>query len=242
MFAAPLGLARDLAIIVNSSNATSTVTAAELEKLLKTSAQNWPDSKRVKVFLTDPSSVDNKMILQRAYKMRPEEIKNLVDTHKTDIQVVSSDDVILTMVNNNPGAIGVVNVYSINSHVKVLKVDEKLPVAAGVSASWQLREENEVPAYSSCVTVAGDLPGDRRVCNVREHTGRRWCCEAAAYNLVAGSRALLRDWNGSLRESPMKFCLKGLERSHSARSQPRPGLRLDLPRYPDPTEEARDRL
>jgi ABC-type phosphate transport system substrate-binding protein len=131
VFAAPLCLARDLAIIVNSSNATSKVTAAELEKLLKTSVQNWPDGKRVRVFLTDPSSVDNKMILQRAYKMRPEDIKNLVHTDKTDIHVVSSDDVVLTMVNNNPGAIGVVNVYSINSHVKVLKVDEKLPMEQG---------------------------------------------------------------------------------------------------------------
>jgi ABC-type phosphate transport system substrate-binding protein len=131
VLAAPLCLARDLAIIVNSSNATSKVTAAELEKLLKTSVQNWPDGKRVKVFLTDPGSADNKMILQRAYKMRPEEIKDLADTHKSDIQVVSSDDVVLTMVNNNPGAIGVVNVYSINSHVKVLKVDEKLPMEQG---------------------------------------------------------------------------------------------------------------
>jgi len=131
VFAAPLCLARDLAIIVNNSNATSNVTAAELEKLLKTSVQNWPDGKRVKVFLTDPNSVDNKMILPRAYKMRPEEIKNLLDAHKADIQVASSDDVVLTMVNNNPGAIGVVNVYSINSHVKVLKVDEKLPMEQG---------------------------------------------------------------------------------------------------------------
>jgi ABC-type phosphate transport system substrate-binding protein len=63
--------------------------------------------------------------------MRAEEIKNLVDTHKMDIQLVGSDDVVLTMVNNNPGAIGVINVYSINSHVKVLKVDERLPMEQG---------------------------------------------------------------------------------------------------------------
>ena len=131
LFTAPLCLARDLAIIVNKSNATSKVTAADLEKLLKTTVQNWPDGKRVKVFLTDPSSADSKMILQRVYKMRPEEIKSLAETHKVDIQVVASDDVVLTMVHSNPGAIGIVNVYSINSHVKVLKVDEKLPLEQG---------------------------------------------------------------------------------------------------------------
>lgn len=134
--ATPLCLARDLAIVVNKSNAISSVTSAELEKLLKTSVQNWPDGKKVKVFLTDPGSTnegsaDMRMILQRAYKMKPEEIKNFADAHKTDIQVVASDEIVLTMVDNNPGAIGIVNIYSINSHVKVLKVDEKLPMEQG---------------------------------------------------------------------------------------------------------------
>jgi ABC-type phosphate transport system substrate-binding protein len=133
--AAPLCLARDLAIVVNKSNATSNVTAAELEKLLKTTVQSWPDGKRIKIFLTDPNSghgsADDKMILQRAYKMKPEEIKSFADAHKADIQVVGSDEIVLTMVDNNPGAIGIVNVYSINSRVKVLKVDEKLPMEQG---------------------------------------------------------------------------------------------------------------
>ncbi len=135
LLAAPLCPARDLAIVVNKSNATSSVTAAELEKLLKAAVQNWPDGKRVKVFLTDPASkqgpADIRMILQRAYKMKPEEIKNLADAHKADMQVVGSDEIVLTMVDNNPGAIGIVNVYSINSHIKVLKVDEKLPMEQG---------------------------------------------------------------------------------------------------------------
>jgi len=150
LLAAPLCTARDLAVVVNKNNATSNVTAAELEKLLKTTAQNWPDGKRVNVFLSDPGfskpefsksgfskpassqdSADITVLLQRAYKMKPEEIRNFVDAHKADIQVVGSDEIVLMMVDNNPGAIGIVNVYSINSHVKVLKVDEKLPMEQG---------------------------------------------------------------------------------------------------------------
>jgi ABC-type phosphate transport system substrate-binding protein len=131
LLTAPLCMARDLAIVVNKSNATSKVTAAELEKLLKASVQNWPDGSKVKVFLTDPNSGDTKTILQRVYKMKPEEIKSLLDAHKADIKVVGSDETVLSMVDNTPGAIGVVNVYSITSHVKVLKVDEKLPMEQG---------------------------------------------------------------------------------------------------------------
>ena len=132
LLAAPFCFARDLAIIVNKSNPTSKVTAAELEKLLTAATPNWPDGKKVKIFLTDPLSSENKTILPHAYnKMTPAEIKSLADAHKADIQIVASDDIVLTMVDNNPGAIGIVNVYSINSQVKVLKVDDKLPMEQG---------------------------------------------------------------------------------------------------------------
>ena len=130
LLAPPLCRARDLAIIVHKANPTSTVTAAELEKVLKASGP-WPDGKKVKVFMTDPESADRKAILQRVYKMTPAEIKTFVEAHKADIEIVASDEIALTMVDNNPAAVAIVNVYSINSRVKVLKVDEKLPMEQG---------------------------------------------------------------------------------------------------------------
>ena len=45
--------------------------------------------------------------------------------------VVNSDELIIKAVQTNPGAIGMINVYSINSGVKVLKVDGKLPLESG---------------------------------------------------------------------------------------------------------------
>jgi len=130
VLAAQLSFARDLAVVINKANAASTVTASDLEKLLKLDS-SWPDGKKVKIFLTDPSSAETKTILPHAYKMTAAEIKSLADAHKAEIQIVSSDDVVLTMVDNNPGAIGIVNVYSINSQVKVLKIEEKLPMEQG---------------------------------------------------------------------------------------------------------------
>lgn len=131
LLAVPLCHARDLAIVANKSNAASNLTAAEVEKLLKAGMQNWPDGKKIKIFLTDPNSIDNRAILEQGCKLKPEEIRSLASAHKADLQVVGSDDLVLTMVDSNPGAIGIVNVYSINSHVKVLKVDEKLPMEPG---------------------------------------------------------------------------------------------------------------
>jgi hypothetical protein len=130
LLAATFCSARDLAVIVHKANPISEVTAAELEKVLKAAAP-WPDSKRVKVFMTDPEAADRKAILQRVYKMSPAEIKAFVEAHKADIQIVASDEIVLTMIDHNPGAVGIVNVYSINSQVKVLKVDDKLPMEQG---------------------------------------------------------------------------------------------------------------
>jgi len=130
LLTAPLCRARDLAIIVNKANSTSSLPAADLEKVLK-AAMPWPDGKKVKVFITDPDSADRKTIVQRVYKMTPAGIQALVESHKADIQIVASDEIVLTMVDDNPGAVGIVNVYSINSQVKVLKVDDKLPMEQG---------------------------------------------------------------------------------------------------------------
>lgn len=123
--------ARDLAVVVNRSNSASQLTAADLEKLLKAGTKNWPDGTRLEVFLSGPDSPDNRVILQRAFKAKPEEIENVIGAHKANIRIVSSDDAVLTLVGTNPGAIGIVNVYSINSRVKVLKVDGKLPMEPG---------------------------------------------------------------------------------------------------------------
>ena len=131
LFAAALCQARDLAVVVNKSNTATKLTGVELEKLLKAGIQNWPGGKKIRIFLTDPDAPANQPILQRALKVKPAEIKNLAGAHRAEIQVVGSDEVVLTMVDSNPGAIGIVNVYSINSHVKVLRVDEKLPMEQG---------------------------------------------------------------------------------------------------------------
>jgi ABC-type phosphate transport system substrate-binding protein len=131
LLVAPLGLARDLAVIVDKGNDSSKVTAAELEKLLKVVQQEWPNGMKVKVILSDPTSSDASVILQRVYKMPPEKIKSFLDAHKADIQIAGSDELVLKLVASTPGAIGIVNVYSINSSVKVLKVDDKLPLEPG---------------------------------------------------------------------------------------------------------------
>jgi hypothetical protein len=47
------------------------------------------------------------------------------------VKIVDTDDNVMLAVASIPGAIGLVDVYSINSSVKVLRVDGKLPFDVG---------------------------------------------------------------------------------------------------------------
>jgi ABC-type phosphate transport system substrate-binding protein len=47
------------------------------------------------------------------------------------VRIVDSDDELLRTVDSTPGAIGIVDVYAINSSVKVLRIDGKLPFDVG---------------------------------------------------------------------------------------------------------------
>jgi regulator of extracellular matrix RemA (YlzA/DUF370 family) len=123
--------ARDIAVVVDKTNGAGSLSIADLTKILKTTTKSWPDGKRVIIFLSDPASADMKLVLQKAYGMTADEIKAFAGSHRGEVIVVGSDELVLKAVQTNPGALGVVNVYSINSGVKVLKVDGKLPLESG---------------------------------------------------------------------------------------------------------------
>jgi hypothetical protein len=67
----------------------------------------------------------------RLYKASLDEMKALITAHRGSIVVASSDEDLLRFVGSTRGAIGLVDVYSITHDVKVLKIDELLPLEAG---------------------------------------------------------------------------------------------------------------
>lgn len=126
-----LSLARDVAVITDKANTSSTVSSKDLLKLLKAETPRWPDGRKVTVYLSNPASADGKLLLEKTYKMTPFELKTYAKGRNGNIVILGSDDLVLKAVAANPGAIGVVDVYSINSAIKVLKVDGKLPLERG---------------------------------------------------------------------------------------------------------------
>jgi hypothetical protein len=54
-----------------------------------------------------------------------------VNESRLSVKIVESDEDLLRAVEATPGAIGILDVYAINSSVKVLRVDGKLPFDVG---------------------------------------------------------------------------------------------------------------
>jgi hypothetical protein len=132
-----LALAKDVALVANKGSAVNAVTIPDLVKLCKAQTSRWPDGKSVTLVMRDPSSPEMKMVLEKVYGMTSQAVNELIATANHGraghpaIVVVTSDDEIVHKVAATPGAVGLVDVYAINSSVDVMKVGGKLPFEPG---------------------------------------------------------------------------------------------------------------
>jgi ABC-type phosphate transport system substrate-binding protein len=123
--------AKQFAIVADKVNATSNLTASELAKIFTAHNRNWPDGKSITVVMRDPSSADMQLVLRKLMNMTAEQAHAFVLAHRDAIMVADSDDAVLRFVSTSPGAIGVVDLYSLTQDVNVVKIDGKLPVEQG---------------------------------------------------------------------------------------------------------------
>ncbi len=122
--------AHHMAVVVDKDNDVWNVTAAHLSRIFRAEIKKWPDGKTV-VLVLHKDSVGENETLQRLIKMSPSELKLLIAAHKDSIQVVDTDADVLRIVQSTPGAIGLVDVRSVDNTINVVRVDGKLPMESG---------------------------------------------------------------------------------------------------------------
>jgi ABC-type phosphate transport system substrate-binding protein len=122
--------AHHLAVVVNKDNNVGEVSAAHLSRIFQSEVKKWPDGKDV-VLVLHKSSSGEMATLERLNKMSAAQFKSFVDAHKDSILMVNSDAELLTLIQSTPGAIGLVEVRSIDDRVNVVRVDGKLPMEDG---------------------------------------------------------------------------------------------------------------
>lgn len=132
-----LAAARDLALVSNKSNSLSLIALPDLVKVCKGQTSRWPDGKPVTFIMRSPSVPEMRFFLEKVYELPEAQVKELIATanhgrmgHPAVI-IADSDEDLVNKVASIPGAVGVVDVYAINSSVAVVKVAGKLPLEPG---------------------------------------------------------------------------------------------------------------
>jgi ABC-type phosphate transport system substrate-binding protein len=137
LLGASLAAARDIALVSNKSNAVEAVTVPDLVKICKAQTERWPNGKPITFVMRSPSTPEMKMVLEKVYGMSERELNSLIVTSNRGrsahpaILVVTSDEELVDKVASTPGAVGMVDVYSINSSVAIVKIGGKLPLEPG---------------------------------------------------------------------------------------------------------------
>jgi len=132
--ASTLGAIKNMAVVTAASSKLSDVPLADLVRYCKGPTKAWPDGKNFLLVIKSPDSPEMHGVLTKLFGVAGTEAKatiaKLNESH-TVVKVVGGDEELLKVVTGTPGAIGVVDVYAINSSVKVLRVDGKLPFDVG---------------------------------------------------------------------------------------------------------------
>ncbi len=122
--------AHHMAVVTNKDNNVSNVTAAHLAKIFRSELKKWPDGKAVVLVLHKDSAGETET-LERLNKMSAGEWKALIAAHRDSIQMADSDADVLKIVQSTPGAVGLIDVRSIDNTITVVRVDGKLPMESG---------------------------------------------------------------------------------------------------------------
>ncbi|MFY9559435.1 MAG: hypothetical protein WAQ52_04305 [Terriglobales bacterium] len=129
--------AKDVALISNKSNSLPAMTLPDLVKVCKGQVGHWPDGKPVTLIMRAPGSADLRIVEEKIYGLTSEAVRELITSanhsraDRPAIIVANNDEDVIRKVQSVPGAVGLVDVYSITGAVQVVKIGGKLPLEAG---------------------------------------------------------------------------------------------------------------
>jgi ABC-type phosphate transport system substrate-binding protein len=122
--------AHHMAVVVDKENNVGNVTAVHLAKMFRSEVKKWPDGKAV-ILVLHKDSAGERETLERMAKISVGELKALMAAHKDVILIVDSDADVLKIVQSTSGAIGFVEIHSVDNTINVVRVDGKLPMESG---------------------------------------------------------------------------------------------------------------
>lgn len=122
--------AHHTAVVVNKENSIDNLSSAHLVRIIRGEIKKWPDGTNIVLVLHRDSSSEEET-LERLIRMSSDQWKAFLNAHKEFFVLVDSDADVLRIVQTEPGAIGLIEVRSLDNSVNLVHVDGKLPMEYG---------------------------------------------------------------------------------------------------------------
>jgi hypothetical protein len=122
-----------LAIVVNVTNPVQDISFSELRRIFLGERSHWPTGRRITLVMMEPNTVERRTVLHEVCRMNEVDFrKNLLQRLFTGEAIVSPKTLaspigVRKFIFNVPGAIGYVRATDVDSSVKVVRIDGRLP-------------------------------------------------------------------------------------------------------------------
>jgi hypothetical protein len=121
---------KKLAVVTSTSSSLQDVQLANLVKLCNGTQKTWPNGEAFTLVIEDPEAPEMSVAVRKLLGASGENAKAAIaklNGSREVVKIVGNDEVLLQTVVATPGAVGIVDLYAVNSAVKVLKIDGRLP-------------------------------------------------------------------------------------------------------------------
>jgi ABC-type phosphate transport system substrate-binding protein len=122
-----------LAIVVNRSNTVDDLSTADLRKIFLGERTRWPNGRRITLVMRQPGEPERAAVLNAVYQMTETEFNNhfLHSIFSGEVfispKTLATAEGVRKFIFNVPGAIGYLRSSDVDSTVKVIRIDERLP-------------------------------------------------------------------------------------------------------------------
>jgi hypothetical protein len=121
---------KKLAVVTSTSSSLQDVQLASLVKLCNGTQKTWPNGETFTLVIEDPAAPEMSIAVRKLLGASGDGAKAAiakVNGSREVVKIVANDEELLQTVVATPGSVGIVDLYSVNSAVKVLKIDGRLP-------------------------------------------------------------------------------------------------------------------
>jgi ABC-type phosphate transport system substrate-binding protein len=122
-----------LAIVVNQANPVEDLSFSELRRIFLGERSHWANGRRITLVMMEPGTAERKAMLHDLYHMTEQELNRHFLRGLFTGEVFASPKTLASPVGvrkfvfNVPGAIGYIRFSEVDSSVKVIRVDGRLP-------------------------------------------------------------------------------------------------------------------